>query len=292
MAERHHLDIQINLGGMTGRIQHLLQAAINFVSIGLNVRGSITVEALSLPDVTTQHVFNASKQWSLEHAGIAWEQWVLRNGFRDVAEAIGGVLEETQSVLSYWALIPAQKKQGSLTGEDWNEIVVNQGQKFHRRTLPQRIEFLQKTYGFALESDLVKQMLTINAARNCLVHRGGVVSHQDLAHGDELVVEWRALVLLMQQEGKDVEVEPPYFFKAATTLGVATTSRSKIFALGQPVSFNAREFSEICWTLFVVALSCASALEAFGKENGVEFASTATESGLCSDGPASRVPPG
>lgn len=124
MADNHQVQVQINLGGITNRMQHRLQAAINVVSIGLHGRDSISPEALSLPDITTQHIFNSTQLWPVEQAKATWEKWVLRNGFRDVAEAISEALEETQVVLSHWALLQLEKERGQLYGQDWNEVIV------------------------------------------------------------------------------------------------------------------------------------------------------------------------
>lgn len=245
---------------------------MSLVAIGLNAAKGISSEALQMPDITTDHQFDSSNPWTVEQATAAWQTWVLRNGFRDIAEAISGLLEEAQSVLSYWSLVSIQQGR-QLRGEDWNELVVNRGLRFHRLGLPDKVDFLRKEYGLALEDSLVNQVLSINAARNCLVHRGGLVSTLDTRNTDHLQIEWSALVVLITENEVEKEIEPPYLVKAGGQLGVATRRRSKSIAVGQLLQVTAKEFTQMCWTLFVFAMACAQTLEAYGKARGIQFQS-------------------
>ncbi len=243
---------------------------MSLVAIGLNARQGISTEDLQLPEVTTHHQFDSSNQWTVEQAGEAWQTWVLRNGFRDVAEAVSGLLEETQSVLAYWQLVKIQEGR-PIRGEDWNEMVVNRGLRFHRLGLPDKIDFLEKEYGLVLPNGLIQQVLSINAARNCLVHRGGVVTAQDTRGAEKLTIEWSAMVMLLIENDVEKEIEPPYLVEAGGRIGVATRTRTKSIAVGQTVAVTAKEFAQICWTLFIFSMACAKALETHGKARGIQF---------------------
>src|SRR5215213_9112239 len=175
---------------------------MSLVAIGMNGKEGITEDTLAMPDLTMHHQFDNTNRWSIEEAKNAWQSWVLRNGFRDIAEALGWLLEEAQSVLASWEVVFLQKTK-AVQGEDWNEIIVHRGQQFHRRTLPQKIEFLEKQYSFILNPSLVRQALTINAARNCLTHRNGIVSQLDIDSSGSLTLDWNALVLLVKTDGQE-----------------------------------------------------------------------------------------
>jgi hypothetical protein len=270
MAEHHQLSIRIDLGGMTARMQRLLRHAMNLVAIGLHARQDVTQEALSIPDVTMHHQYDASNRWTVEEAKTAWETWILRNGFRDTSEALAGILEEAQSVLSYWQVVLIQKERG-LHGEDWNEVVDHRAQQFHRRTLPQKLKFLRDKYSFELEPALVRQALSINAARNCLTHRGGFVAEADTDQSGRLVVEWSAMVLLATVDGEEREITLPYRAEAGTVLGIATRSRSKNFEIGTLFHVSAEEFTQICWTLFLFTETCTKTLQEWAENRGFEF---------------------
>lgn len=271
MADQH-LHMQIDLGAIPESVQHLLQAATNMVAIGLNVEHQVSNEYLDIPGIPIQHRFGAAP-WSSDRTKASWETWVLRNGFRDVAEAIGVILEWVQSVLSYWDLSKLQRLSGGLTGSDWNEIVVGRYRRFHRRTLPQRIEFLKKSYSFEFPTAHLDRLMSLNAARNCLVHRGGIVSHEDLVDGQEaLFLRWSALVTLLEQNGIAQEVVPPIVIEPGGKVWAESRERTKMFSVGDQLSVNATEFGEICWSLFEFSVVCAELMREHGCQHfGIVF---------------------
>ena len=270
------IHLHIDLGGLPNRMQRVLNAAMNFVAIGLNSAPGITTDSFAIPDTPIQHQFDSNNPWTADQAKEAWRIWILRNGFRDAAEAISGTLEEVQAVLSSWHIAELQKARGSLFGEDWNKFVVQRGQQFHRRTLPQRLEFLEKNYSFTLDSALLDQVNTINLVRNCLAHRGGVITTLDLNVEGALEVRWTALVALVISDGSEVEIHPPHFVEAGASLAIANRPKSKRLAIGQQVDFTSLEFAQMCWTFFLFAQSCAKRLEDYGRQRGVQFGQSAT----------------
>lgn len=251
-------------------MQRLLRRAMNLVAIGLHAQKEVTQDTLSLPDVTIHHQFDASNQWTVEQAQVEWKTWILINGFRDVSEALGGVLEEAQSILSYWQISLIQQKREVLS-EDWNSIVVHRGKQFHRRTLPQKFEFLKEKHGFELNSEFVSQALSINAARNCLVHRNGQVTELDTDSSGRLVLEWRALTLEANIDGEHRQIIPPHFIEAETEVRIINRNHSKAFEIGELFHVNTEEFTQICWTLFTFTLSCTQLLQHWAEIHGFEF---------------------
>ena len=67
---------------------------------------------------------------------------------------------------------------------------------FHRLVLLGKIKFLKNEYGLIFDDALLQKTVSINAARNCFLHRDGLVSTQDTRDGDQLKIEWSALVFL------------------------------------------------------------------------------------------------
>lgn len=255
-------------------MQRVLRDAMGLVAIGLNAQEGINVHMLTLPDVTMQHQFDASNHWTDDDAKDAWKNWILRNGFRDIAEALSWLLEEVQFVLAYWELASLQKSK-PLRGSDWNEIIVHSKKQFHRRTLPQKFEFLEEKYSFTLDADLVKQVLSINACRNCFTHRQGIVSQHDVDQSGNLVLEWSALVLIARADGQEQEINPPCDVKAGTEIYAETRRKRKSFALSERVFVSADEFSQLCFTLYTLAVTCAKKLETNGKDRGIKFTNNA-----------------
>lgn len=82
---------------------------------------------------------------------------------------------------------------------------------------------------------------------------------------------WSALILFTKVDGQEQEIKLPYFAEAGTEILIGTRSKSKNFEVGQLVSVTSEEFTQICWTLFRLAASCAQRLEAYGKDQGFDF---------------------
>lgn len=242
------------------------------VAIGLNGIDQITEHALEVPGVFFRNNFNASRPWTVDQSATAWEFWVLRNGFRDVAEAISGVLEGSHGVLSYWALMKRQAEAGSLEGSDWNEIVVGRQRRFHRKTLPQRLEFLEKHYGFVFPLEHVERLKSLNAARNCLVHRYGVVTEEDVLPGDDcLTLKWITFVTYVETDGVLTEMVLPMTVEGGSSIKVKLVERSKAFRVGEHVVVNAKEFNELCMSFFQFSVTCSQLLSEHGKSMGIVF---------------------
>ena len=70
-------------------------------------------------------------------------------------------------------------------------------------SLPDKLAHLKTEHGMAVDSVLERQLLSINNARNCLVHRRGIISQRDLNSDDTMRVEWRKLhIFLQNQDGE------------------------------------------------------------------------------------------
>jgi hypothetical protein len=82
-------------------------------------------------------------------------------------------------------------------------------------------------------------------------------------------------------------IEPPYLIEAGTLVSVGNRDHANRFCIGDVLSFNAMEFSRICWTQFTCALSCAQLAESWGRAKGFEFGAVAAQRHVAADGSAS-----
>lgn len=265
------LSVHINLAGLTDAAQRSLQRAMNLVAVGLQADDGIGQASGRLPDATMAFQFASNEPWTAERTSAEWKQWVLLNGFRDAAESVSIVLEEARTVLAFWGLEKLQEQQGSLSGADWQRATVNEGRSFHRLGFPDKIASLERLYGVALEQDLKVRVLSIVKARNCLVHRGGVVSPRDVTYEHGLELSWLALAIIIKGPSGEREVELPAIAEGGETIAVGTRPRTRMFPIASSISVTSAEFTQICWTLFLFAKGLAKALEVRGKAMGLKF---------------------
>lgn len=265
------IQLSTNLAALSAQLQFDLQKALNLVAVGLHASEAVQKAPFSLPKTAFFQQFAPNDHWTAEHTACEWERWVLRNGFRDVSELIASFLENGQKILANWHLVALQRTR-KLIGADWNEVIVSREKKFHRLGLPEKLDFLQKHYSFVpADASLVRQVFSINAARNCLVHRNGVVGTTDITENDKFILEWTALAIIVQKDGIETQVVPPATVEAGSSVGIGNRPRRKDFGLGEPIVVDSREFSEICWTLSFFGSSCARKLEQHGRDQGIKF---------------------
>jgi hypothetical protein len=262
----HQLSVNLNLAALLGRINRALEEASRLVTHGLSI-GSDTQTTAAIP-FSIQ--FQSGLNWSREEEESAWRNWVLKNGFRDIAELISVVLEEAHKVLTIYSLIGRQSAGEKLEATELStrdkEI-----SKFHRLSLSDKLDWLLGQPDFSIPSEKLEEVRSINAARNCLSHRSGVVGERDKTEGDALVVKWLGLDATVEVEGVEIPFDPPMHLEKGGNLITRLVRRTKSFQLGDRINFDQREFSEIAWTIFVFAQAVASGLEQAGKAHGIRF---------------------
>lgn len=276
MTDDRAIHFNVDLRALVGRVQNRLVIASRMMSIGLNAPISPSHE---IPGVNLQMSFGVLT-WTPEQTGEGWTTWMLRNGFRDVAEGIAALLDEVQSTLSIWELFALQRER-KIKGDDLNKMIVRAGKVFHRRGLPEKIETLKKLYDFSLEPEYQSDILSINKARNCLVHRGGLVSTLDTDKDARLGVSWTTLatIAINDETGEETEVMSGRVVEGPAKITMRHIKREKTFVVGEHLSFSANEFSEICVCVFRFALWCSEHLEKYARARGFTFDNGADTAG-------------
>jgi hypothetical protein len=266
----HQLHIHIDCGALLGNLQHAIQRTIYLAAVGLNATPRLTQDDLQLPGTSISLQIAGPTPWPIEEAREGFEHWILMNGLRDATEAISGFLEETRTVLAAWQ-IEIRSRSGPVTGADWHEAMGSQRRRFHRLGLPDKIDDLQKIYSLSLDPDLVGHLRTINDARNCLVHRQGIVQERDVNEDGALRVSWRRLALVIQGPEGERPGFPGAIVEVGETLCVSNRNVSKLFPLGTAISFSVQEFADVCWSLFLLGLSTVKLIEDWARGRGIDM---------------------
>jgi hypothetical protein len=265
----HQLHFHINLGALLSQLHNTIQRTIYLAALGLNAPPRLTQEDLQLPGTSISLSFGGLA-WPIEEAREGFTQWILGNSLRDAAEAISGFLEETRTVLAMWQL-GIRNRSEVITGADWHEATVSQRRRFHRLGLPDKIKNLQETYSLVLDSDLVRHLLSINAARNCLVHRRGIVQEQDINEDGAMRVSWRRLALVIRSADGEREGFVGVIVNVGESVCVSNRDESKPFPLGTAISFSVQEFADVCWSLVLFGTSTTKLIEDWASERGIEL---------------------
>jgi len=262
------VNIKIDLNGLIAELQRAVQRSVNLVSVGLASSVRIDTIPKNLPGSFMSFTPAESAKWNIDTAKSEFTNWILINGFRDSTESIGAFLESAYKVVCFWKLSGKRNEKGQVVGEDWNEFVVDRPRRFHRLGLPDKIKKLEELGPIVIDQDMTDIVLSINQARNCLVHRLGIVSKRDFNREDGLEVKWRVLRLKGEHEGKDFVIEGPTHVEAGTQISVQNQNLSRVFNLNEAISFSTGEFNDLSWTLFAFGNSIKASLENYGYEFG------------------------
>jgi len=237
--------------------------------VGIQSPVTLDGDSLAIQSDPISFRFGNAPPWgSSDDARSDYQDWIFGNGLRDAIEAVGAFLEEIRQVLALWAIGDRQSAGEQITGAIWNAEMQDAGKRFHRLGFPDKVEALRAGLHTHVDSVLNEHVLSVNAARNCLVHRGGIVSERDLNHGDALVVRWRRLTVVLQ----DTDGEHPLVLgkrlEKDSAVIVKVEDHAKEFRLGERIVFTSTEFVEVCWSLFLYSFAWGEALNKSGLGRG------------------------
>lgn len=266
--ETKTIHINVNLATLISEFQIKIQRIINLVFLGLNAKTKLPKNISKIPGVDFSLSLSHNMDWDDETSRREFQEWILINGFRDASELISNFLEYTNRILSLWELVRKQNNNVQLRGDDWNEFVAKNRKQFPRFGLPDKINHLINQKNLQLDQELISNILSINMARNCLVHRSGIVSKLDTNIEGGLEVKWRKLTLYLKNKDGEQEINFPHHVEQESQLFLKQKTYSKMFKLNESISFSAQEFSDICWCLFVFGRSIVEGIEAIGKKSG------------------------
>ena len=261
------LSINLNLGAMLGALQRSLQRTLDIVSFGLQAAEKAKdIDRLVLPGIQFHFSMAENRKLPIESAREEFRKWIIEAGLRDCVEAVNPMLEETRSVCALFLL----SKKGRFKTEEFQKTVFGATKKFHRTGLPDKLRILKEEYDPVLVPELSDHILSINAARNCLVHRKGIVTDRDVNSPDGLLVRWRRKELLVRDaEGKEQVIELPFLAEKDVTACMRFAETEKVFRPGEVISFSIREFSDLCMTFFFFGQQMVENLKKYVESKGI-----------------------
>lgn len=264
----NELKIEINLSGLLNELQLHLKKIVFLVSAGINTRGFINQEMLTLPTNNTID-FEGGTDWHINDVQKMYLNWVISNGFRDIIEAVNRFLESTHEVLTIWKLVERQKKGERIRGADWRNLLIEESKKFHRLGFPDKLEHFESAHFFFINHQNREKLLSINSARNCLVHRYGIVGKQDLGLKDFLEVLWLKMKFYFINEKGEKEIVLGESVVGPGEFTSRIVDTIKIFNLGQQVIFSAEEFAEIVVSIIFIGRDVYEKMKEYGTKNGL-----------------------
>jgi hypothetical protein len=249
--------VNVNLAalqsGLLVRLQHLLDM------LAVSLLGAEAVDETRYEGFSVFFSVSPAGNQRLSRDAAAAEaaNWHLRTAFRDAIEATGLFLDEARVVAAVYRAASAS----TLTVGSFNEIKGPEAARFHRLGLPDKLVALRSE--FNISPDLAPQLISINAVRNCLVHRLGIVGDKDVSGDGVLALRWRVLALKAQSaDGKqeiDIDSQNPVV-DSGWSVVLRAIDRSRDFKRGERIELPYEEIVQTFMTLMLFAIETGEAL--------------------------------
>jgi len=268
------LSIHIDLAAMQANFFRRLQHQLDVTKV-LQV-GCEQVTAEQVAEQGEFGVFRPASGAQLKHyeAKAEAQDWLLRGFLRDAIEGVGLFLDECLQVCE---VLPLAVK-GSAKAAELHRVFHDLPRTNHKLHFPQKLEKLESQFGVATRFNA--NVLSLNKARTCAVHRLGVVSTLDADDTGVLKVTFQhaKFVARGQETGQELVLD---------RTGIVTTEESMLelhfvdserhFKIGERVRLQTDELYDTITTLWRFGLTAAQAIEAYGKSLGIQFPSPPSE---------------
>jgi hypothetical protein len=264
MAE--DLAVTVHLDAPLGPLHRELQRAVDRVAYGLNATLNKSA-AIVLPGVMFHVVASESYRLGLDDAREDFPTWILACGFRDAVETVSGYLEGTRSVAAALAFGPSP----GVSRETFDAAVNRHGpagEAFRKLNFPDKVRVLNTDYGIAAAVDT--EVLTINRARACLVHRGGIVAARpDCDATGALWLRWITARPVVRDGTGERPLTVGDDIRAGAEIFMRIERAERRFAPGDRVAVTAEDFMGVAFTIMTFAGQLSSSLRRFADARGL-----------------------
>ena len=241
-----------------------IRRAYVFMGLGINAASDPNLNNVHLAD--NPQIFMVPQEVSPEIMSGYKEnfaQWIISNGLREIIESFGLSLN---NIYTACLLIDTR---GQADVEDSNR---DRAIKFEQLGAKRKLENLAKEFG--VTSALAEHIQSLNAARNCLTHRWGIVREADCNQPGEFVLYWRRTELIAQTEGGDeiilpARIDEPIHFDEPATIGIRWVDTNRSFNIGSVLQLEPQELQEICLMMFMATDELRRSLLSFAESRGI-----------------------
>lgn len=259
-----HVDLLALQATFFRRLQHQLDVT-KVLQVGCE---RVTAEQIAEQEEFGRFVPANGAQLNHDDARAEAQDWLLRGFLRDAIEGAGLFLDECLQVCE---VLPLAAK-GAATGAELHRVFHELPRANHKLHFPLKLEKLERQFGIATRFN--SNVLSLNKARTCVVHRLGMVSALDVDDTGVLKVTFQhsKFVARGQETGQELVIDRP---------GIMTTEQSMLelhfvdnercFKLGERVRLQAHELYDTIITLWRFGLATAQAIEAYGESLGIQF---------------------
>lgn len=156
------------------------------------------------------------------------ENWILAKAFQDLMRGVRGSLEEAYFFLELLSLGKIQVKSDSTLDDVFAPFRTSAAKK----KFPPLLEHVNSKLEKPL--DFLDAYQSMQNARNCLEHRGGVVSKSDAGEDGIMELRFPRVKMYVMDKGKETELQREMFVEAGTEVLMRLDVRVRRFGVRRP----------------------------------------------------------
>lgn len=263
-SEPKALHITLNPNGVAGPAQRAVVMASNVIGTCLR---ALQNDDLSPPELRAGAVTYQFEGLDLSgpEKRTAYQNWLLSKGFQDLTRGIRESLEE-----AIFYIEMAKLKSGQTT---WGKTQAHMADIRQGAAKPKFPKLLEEVNSGLLEPVAFEaEILSLQRARNCLEHRGGIVGPRDLDPATKtLLLQFPRLRMFYLRGSEEVEIslnEPidtrrddsPFGKGEEVQIYLNRVTRSREYHLGEPLIITQPDFNEIAMACQLFAADLAAKL--------------------------------
>ena len=255
-GEEQQTTVTLNATAILSPLLRVLKECTNSVLFGLQA-------AEIVKDIPPELVIDEGflrMQFDSDEEGMdvkkqSFKKWLVARGFEDLVKGIEYSLREAYLYVSLFSRASELR-----TGEDFNEAFRDIRKRALKMHIPSMIEKIEPHLDHPL--NFKDQILSINKGRNCLVHRGGLVTEKDTndPSNSALRLYWAKLKLFYEKEGEEIELQGQTIVEGGSTIMMRREYSEIGFNVGDSISLNYRQFNEFIVTCHLFGSDLVDAL--------------------------------
>jgi hypothetical protein len=258
--EREHQQLQITLrpDGVAAPAQQAALTAFEVISASLSAFAGRELSRPEMPNQFVKYSFGGPELTSDQRHAI-YESWLLAKGFQDLAR---GIRETLQEAVFYLDVVSWGPRRTSLQQIEDDIATIRK----HASGLPFPKMLARVNSGLREPIAFDAAFLSIQRARNCLEHRGGIIASQDIDQDDTaLTLSFPRIKMFYMRQGEEIELrqderlDPKDGQLEVQILGRLET-RSKRYEHGERIALTASDFGEIAMACHFFASDVAQKL--------------------------------
>jgi len=259
-----HIDLSALQATFFRRLQHQLDVT-KVLQVGCE---QVTAEQIAEQMEFGRFIPANGAQLAHEDAKTEAQDWLLRGFLRDAIEGAGLFLDECLQVCEVMPVVV----KGTAESVELHRLFHDLPRINHRLHLPQKLEKLERQFGVTTRFN--GNVLSLNKARTCVVHRLGIVSPLDIDETGALKITFQHVryVARGQETGQELVIDRPGIVTSEDSmLELHFVDNERRFQPGERIRLQAHELYDTIITLWRFGLATAEALEAYGKSIGIQF---------------------